>query len=303
MRERPGQLPPNEFGAAQPLPGPVPRRKLSSRLRRPLPSSLRWRAARNAARPLRIPAPSHIPSLQQVARAAWRGTQTLLVGAAALSFVGAGFIAWDLWASGAVAVANQNQATASLALDPALALPAPKAPKASSAPAPTQRPEQPDPKLLIGSASYKDSQPVGRILIPAIKVDYTFVYGTDLPQLAIGPGLWKWGVMPGEPGNSMISGHRNTYSRPFHDLHLLKKGDKIRIKIPGKPDAVYAVRGTEIVLPADVQVSDQVDGVRLTLSACHPIGSAAERIIVQAELIEGENLKYAVPAKEWKFQK
>jgi sortase A len=46
------------------------------------------------------------------------------------------------------------------------------------------------------------------------------------------------------------------------------------------------------VAPTDVWVADNIDGAWLTLTTCHPRFSAAERLVIQAELIDGPNLEY-----------
>ena len=47
---------------------------------------------------------------------------------------------------------------------------------------------------------------------------------------------------------------------------------------------VYRVERTRIVPPTETSVIDRVDHDRLVLSACHPLYSAAKRIIVFARL-------------------
>lgn len=227
----------------------------------------------------------------------------MIAGAiACVSLAGAGFLAWDLWGSGLYADRQQQQLAAQLGDAPGLELPDVPIPEAPTGPSPAAPLPAPAPQLLIEHSTLEDSAPVGRILIEKIGVDETFVYGTGVAELKKGPGLWKWGVAPGQPGNAMIAGHRTTYGAPFHNIDQLVPGDRIVVQIPGEGDAVYEVRGTQIVTPADVQVSDQTQGVRLTLSACHPKRSAKERIVVQAELVEGDNLAYALPVDMWTFQ-
>ena len=47
---------------------------------------------------------------------------------------------------------------------------------------------------------------------------------------------------------------------------------------------IYRVERTKIVPPTELSVTDRVDHDRLVLSACHPLYSAAQRIIVFARL-------------------
>src|SRR5699024_10523307 len=94
----------------------------------------------------------------------------------------------------------------------------------------------------------------------------------------------------GEVGNASIAGHRNTYGRVFEDIARLEAGDPIVVETA---DAFYVYETTEslIVQPEDVEVIAPTPGRpgvepterMLTLTACHPMYSARERIIVHAE--------------------
>jgi sortase A len=98
-------------------------------------------------------------------------------------------------------------------------------------------------------------------------------------------------ALPGQPGNSVISGHRTTYGRPFYDLDLLSAGDRIEVETAVGVH-VYEVRESFVVAPTDVWVTDDRPGGWLTLTTCHPRFSARERLIVTAEMVQGPNLEY-----------
>jgi sortase A len=53
------------------------------------------------------------------------------------------------------------------------------------------------------------------------------------------------------------------------------------------PDAdhVYVVRDTLIVEPNELWVVDPTETPTMTLIACHPKGSAAQRIVVKGDLV------------------
>ena len=142
----------------------------------------------------------------------------------------------------------------------------------------------------------------GHLVIPGIDLDKMILVGTDSDTLAKGPGVWQSGVMPGAPGNSTISGHRTTHGGPFRHLDRLKVGDRITFEVPGEARAVFEVRGIGKVSPQQIEVTGQGPGVRLTLTTCDPPGSAARRLVVQAELVEGTFLSQALPAQEWAFR-
>jgi sortase A len=129
-------------------------------------------------------------------------------------------------------------------------------------------------------------------VIPSIDVDEVIFSGVNADTLKMGPGHMPGTPVPGQPGNAVISGHRTTYGRPFYDLDLLEGGDRIEVET-ATGRHVYEVRRTLIVAPDDVQVIQPLVGAWLTLTTCHPHFSAAERLIIQAELVEGPNLAYA----------
>lgn len=126
-------------------------------------------------------------------------------------------------------------------------------------------------------------EPIGRISIPKIGASYVVVQGTDAATLRKGPGHYPETTFPGLGGTVAIAGHRTTYGAPFRDVDALRSGDRIALEMPyGR--FVYAVQRTRIVPPTAVWVTRDVGYERLVLSACHPLYSAAERIIVFAKL-------------------
>jgi sortase A len=132
-----------------------------------------------------------------------------------------------------------------------------------------------------------DGDPLGRIRIPKIGVSDVFVAGTDAGDLRLGPGHYPATPLPGQRGTVAIAGHRTTYGAPFHDVDDLRRGDRIELAMPyGR--FTYRVERTRIVAPTATEVTDPVGYDRLVLSACHPLYSAAQRIIVFARLERAE---------------
>jgi sortase A len=125
--------------------------------------------------------------------------------------------------------------------------------------------------------------PIGRIAIPKIGADFVVVQGTDSATLRKGPGHYPSTTFPGLPGTVAIAGHRTTYLAPFRKVDDLKHGDRIVLTMPyGR--FTYEVERTQIVKPTALWVTRDVGYQRLVLSACHPLYSAAQRIIVFARL-------------------
>ena len=127
--------------------------------------------------------------------------------------------------------------------------------------------------------------------VPKVGLEAVVFEGVTKPTLAKGPGHMPGTPLPGQPGNAVISGHRTTYGRPFHDFDLLVPGDRVEVDT-GIGTHVYEVRESFIVAPTDVWVTDSKPGAWLTLTTCNPKYSATERLIVTAELVAGPNVEY-----------
>ena len=123
-----------------------------------------------------------------------------------------------------------------------------------------------------------------RIQIPAIDVDVVVVEGTSPSALRAGAGHYPSTPLPCEDGNVAIAGHRTTYGRPFHNLDLLQPGDEITLTTPIGA-CRYTVSEQTIVRPSDVSVVQNQGDSRLTLTTCHPKGSARQRLIISATLV------------------
>jgi sortase A len=125
---------------------------------------------------------------------------------------------------------------------------------------------------------------VGVVDIPKIGLVHPVYEGITLTVIDHGPGHWPGSAMPCQIGNAVFPGHRVTHSHPFLDLDLLSPGDQIVFRMPRR-DCVYAVTGTQIVQPKDIWVTDPTPKPTVTLIACHPKHSAAQRIVVSGKLI------------------
>jgi sortase A len=124
---------------------------------------------------------------------------------------------------------------------------------------------------------------IGRIVISRIGASYEIVQGTDTGSLEQGPGHYPETSLPGLGETVGIAGHRTTYLAPFRHIDQLGPGDKIVVQMP-YATFTYAVQYHRIVQPTDIRVVDNVGYDRLVLSACNPLYSAAQRIIVFARL-------------------
>ena len=129
-----------------------------------------------------------------------------------------------------------------------------------------------------------DGDPLGRIRMRSIGVSSVVVAGTGASSLRLGPGHYPGTPLPGARGTVAIAGHRTTYGAPFRKLDRLGRGDRIELRMP-YGTFVYRVERRRIVPPTATWVTRRARYDRLILSACHPLYSAAKRIVVFARLV------------------
>jgi LPXTG-site transpeptidase (sortase) family protein len=128
-----------------------------------------------------------------------------------------------------------------------------------------------------------------RISIPKINLDAVIMEGTSHKSLTLGPAHLRDSALPGDPGNSVLAAHRDTF---FRHLYELKPGDDIFVERNGQ-HYHYVVTGKRVVQPADLSVLDTTSESRLTRITCYPvyfIGPAPERLVVFAKLAQGPDI-------------
>ena len=134
-----------------------------------------------------------------------------------------------------------------------------------------------------------DGDAAGRIRIPEIGASFVVVDGTSTAALRKGPGFFPESPLPGARGTTAIAGHRTTYMAPFRRIDDVERGDDVVVEMPyGR--FTYEVERTRIVRPDELWVLRRASYDRLVLSACHPLYSAAQRIVVFARLVRTEPL-------------
>ncbi len=135
-----------------------------------------------------------------------------------------------------------------------------------------------------------------RVSIPKINLDAIVVEGASRRQLSIGPGHITTTALPGESGNSVITGHRDTF---FRHIYELNKGDEILVRRNGQTFH-YEVTGKKVVHPEDVSVLNPTRDARLTLITCYPIyyiGPAPQRLVIFSKLVESPGTQPAQSAE------
>jgi LPXTG-site transpeptidase (sortase) family protein len=133
------------------------------------------------------------------------------------------------------------------------------------------------------------------IRIPAIGVDEEVREGNDNDEimyeiLAMGPIHITHTTFPGQRGNCVISGHRTTKTKPFNRLDELKPGDIVSIDNP-RGHYEYTVYSVYAIDPAE-NVTLTTDEPIITLTTCHPEGTATQRLVVRGALTSFIPIEY-----------
>ncbi len=159
-----------------------------------------------------------------------------------------------------------------------------------------------DPETIAAyrTRQIKVGQGLTRLIIPKIKIDVLVVEGTTPAALKAGAGHYVGSALPGERGNVAIAGHRTTYGRPFNRLNEIGTGDRVVLETPiarYEYQVVPAFDGHANpwpVKPTDFGVvAPPADPAQrwLTLTTCHPKGSAKQRLILRLKLVGESKLK------------
>lgn len=134
---------------------------------------------------------------------------------------------------------------------------------------------------------WADTRPVARLMVPDLDVDLYVLAGASGRTLAFGPGHMDGSASPGEPGLSIIGGHRDTSFRFLEDV---TRGMEVKLQPTDGEWLTYRVTAIEIVDSRSVWIADPQDGVaRIALVTCYPFDAIRPggplRYWVQAEAI------------------
>lgn len=193
------------------------------------------------------------------------------------------FVSWQMWIGDIIIGAQKNDEGA-LVSQQLAAGPAPEPPPLVQAQDGTTyyEPVIPTPP--------EDAQWFGQMHIPRFGTDYNMgIFGGTTRARTLdnlGIGVYTDSKMPGEIGNFSMAGHRTTWGRPFNKVDKLQLNDAIVVETP---DGwyTYRFRTLEYVTPSQTEVLFDVPqmpemqtGERyITLTACSPLYSLAERIV------------------------
>jgi sortase A len=148
--------------------------------------------------------------------------------------------------------------------------------KAQNAPKPASGEDSEEDKPKFGDT-------VGLLTIPKINAELAIVEGTDPNDLAKGVGHYTGSYFPGDNGQIVLSGHRDTVFRRLGELNI---GDKFEVQMPGGM-YTYEITGTKIVEADDLTIITlQDEEEELIVTTCYPfsyVGDAPQRYIIYAK--------------------
>ena len=133
---------------------------------------------------------------------------------------------------------------------------------------------------------WADTYPVARMAAKDGDIELIILEGGSGRTLAFAPGHLSASVLPGEVGNSVIAGHRDTH---FQFLQRLKLGDSITFDMANGRHHLYRVSSIDVVDSRRGSVLLDTDEAMLSLITCYPFDAAESggpmRFVVSAAMV------------------
>ena len=125
---------------------------------------------------------------------------------------------------------------------------------------------------------------IGKLTLPRLGAELYVVEGDGDAELRRGPGHISGSAMPGQLGNCIIAGHRDTHFRVLEDV---RRGDTIVLRTR-RGLFSYRVESLRVVSPDNTSVLEATSTAVLSLVTCYPfyyVGNAPERFVVEARMV------------------
>jgi sortase A len=132
---------------------------------------------------------------------------------------------------------------------------------------------------------WADTWPVARLTAKSGEVDLIVLAGDSGRTLAFGPGHVGASAMPGEVGNAVIGGHRDTHFQFLEDVEL---GELLKIESSTGEKHHYKVVGVDIVDSRKGSLLLDTQSAILSLVTCYPFDAREA----------GGPLRYVVTARK-----
>lgn len=130
---------------------------------------------------------------------------------------------------------------------------------------------------------WADTRPVLQLEFAKDQQRFIVLESDSGQSLAFGPGMLASSMMPGEAGNTVISGHRDTH---FRFLQTVGTGDRVTLKDRYGLSHHYEVTDMQIIDSSKTQLWLNTEDDRLTLVTCYPFDA----------IVAGGDLRYVVNA-------
>ena len=131
---------------------------------------------------------------------------------------------------------------------------------------------------------WADTWPVARLTARSGAVDLIVLAGGSGRTLAFGPGHLSASALPGETGNAVIAGHRDTH---FQFLKDVRRGELFNVESSNGSQHLYEVVELEIVDSRKASLLLDSNAAVLSLVTCYPFDARAA----------GGPLRYVVTAR------
>ncbi|MEO6565472.1 MAG: class GN sortase [Casimicrobiaceae bacterium] len=131
---------------------------------------------------------------------------------------------------------------------------------------------------------WADTHPVARLIVPARHADLLVLAGASGRTLAFGPGHLDGSSLPGDPGNAVVTAHRDTH---FRFLQRVAVGDAVVVERPDGTRRHFRVRNAYVADHRTLKLPRDVARPTLTLVTCFPFDA----------LDPGGPLRYVVVAE------
>lgn len=132
---------------------------------------------------------------------------------------------------------------------------------------------------------WADTWPVARLSAKSGDVDLIVLAGGSGRTLAFGPGHLSASSLPGESGNIVIAGHRDTHFSFLRDISI---GESLVIEEIGGRKHLYKVIGIDVVDSRRGSLLLDTESPMLSLVTCYPFDAS----------VAGGPLRYVVTAKK-----
>jgi len=133
---------------------------------------------------------------------------------------------------------------------------------------------------------WADTWPVARLSAKGGDIELIVLEGGSGRTLAFAPGHLSVSALPGEEGNSIIAGHRDTH---FQFLQFMKRGESIMVETPDGRHHLYQVTDIDVVDSRRGSIIIDTESPMLSLVTCYPFGAMEAggpmRYVVTAKMI------------------